>query len=179
MAGGDLTLRFVEWFGFEELARTGALVNKRWYAASLVFAPPEAEFKARPGPKEIFDGYQTLGAWCHAHGISHLTETAQDKYLMCRSVPIAVEEMLLRGLFVANVAFTPIYTAFVKYFGGLLIVSRPDRRDTPEKRYLVELLRRDLKTYLAAEFPQTVHVRYSRLTAGPSRPPRPRSHSDP
>ena len=332
LAAGDLALRFVEWFGFEELARTGALVNKRWYAASLVFAPPEAEFKARPGPKEIFDGYQTLGAWCHAHGISHahdfpgsnhpsvanpiaarfdrcfqngcgayvidagnqgghrasigsfasfvehlirmnvggqvlvtmraedlaswvkvfqgkpyyrgdpvsdddfqptwdppagqfrlylwpheqveqwpeidsarwkivvadigadalvysslvrsgtlarLTETAQDKYLMCRSVPLAVEEMLLRGLFVASVAFTPIYTAFVKYFGGLLVVSRPDRRDTPEKRYLVELLRRDLKTYLAAEFPQTVHVRYSRLTAGPSRPPRPRSHSEP
>ena len=332
LAAGDLALRFVEWFGFEELARTGALVNKRWYAASLVFAPPEAEFKARPGPREIFDGYQTLGAWSHAHGISHahdfpgsnhpsvanpiaarfdrcfqngcgayvidagnqgghrasigsfasfvehlirmnvggqvlvtmraedlaswvkvfqgkpyyrgdpvsdddfqptwdppagqfrlylwpheqveqwgdidsarwkivvvdigadalvystltrsvtlehLSATAQDKYLMWRSVPIAVEEMLMRGWFVANMAFTPIYTAFVEYFGGLLIVSRPDRRDTPEKRYLVELLRRDLKTYLAAEFPLAVYVRYSRLTAGPSRPPRPRSHSEP
>ena len=98
---------------------------------------------------------------------------------MCRSVPIAVEEMLLRGQFVANAAFTPIFTAFLEYFGGLLIHSRPDRRDTPEKRYLVELLRRDLKTYLAAEFPPTVHVRYSRLTAGPSRPPRPRSRSEP
>ena len=333
LAAGDLALRFVEWFGFEELARTGALVNKRWYAASLVFAPPEAEFKARPGPREIFDGYQTLGAWSHAHGISHahdfpgsnhpsvanpiaarfdrcfqngcgayvidagnqgghrasigsfasfvehlirmnvggqvlvtmraedlaswvkvfqgkpyyrgdpvsdddfqptwdppagqfrlylwpheqveqwgdidsarwkivvvdigadalvystltrsvtlehLSATAQDKYLMCRSVPIAVEEMLMRGWFVANMAFTPIYTAFVEYFGGLLIVSRPDRRDTPEKRYLVELLRRDLNTYLAAEFPLTVHVQYRRIAAASSsRPLRPRSHSEP
>ena len=99
---------------------------------------------------------------------------------MCRSVPIAVEEMLMRGWFVANMAFTPIYTAFVEYFGGLLIVSRPDRRDTPEKRYLVELLRRDLKTYLAAEFPQTVHVQYRRIAAASSsQPPRPRSRSEP
>jgi len=72
LAAGDLALRFVEWFGFEELARTGARVNKRWHAASLVFAPPEAEFKVQH--KEIFDGYQTLGAWSHAHGISHAHE---------------------------------------------------------------------------------------------------------
>ena len=109
-----------------------------------------------------------------------LLETAQDKYLMCRSVPIAVEEMLLRGRFVARVAFTPIYHKFVEYFGGLRIVSHPDRRDTPEKRYLVELLRRDLKTYLAAEFPQTVHVQYRRIAAASSsQPPRPRSRSEP
>jgi hypothetical protein len=110
--------------------------------------------------------------------LERLAQTAQDKYLMCRCVPIAVEEMLLRGMFVARLAFTPIYNAFVEYFGGLLIVSRPDRRDTPEKRYLVELLRRDLNTYLAAEFPQTVHVRYRRIAAGPL-PQRPRSRSEP
>lgn len=338
LAASDLALRFVEWFGFKELARTGARVNKRWHAASLVFAPPEADFRQRPGPREIFDGFIRLSAWSDAHSISHahqivdgqavpgsthpsvanpiaarfdrcfqngcgayvidagnqgghrasipsfasfveflirmnvggqilvtmraedlaswvrvfqgkpyyrgdpaadddfqpawdppagqmrvylwpheqveqwgdidsarwkivvvdigadallnstltrsgtlerLAQTAQDKYLMCRCVPIAVEEMLLRGMFVARLAFTPMYNAFTEYFGGLLIVSRPDRRDTPEKRYLVELLRRDLKTYLAAEFPQTVHVRYSRLTAGPSRPQRPRSRSEP
>jgi len=330
LAAGDLALRFVEWFGFEELARTGARVNKRWHAATLVFAPPEADFRERPGPKEIFDGFRTLGAWsqmmsqmhasahhnpsvanpvaarfdrCFQNGcgayvidagnqgghrasipsfasfVEHLIrmnvggqilvtmraedlaswvkvfqgkpyyrgdpvsdddfqptwdppagqfrlylwpheqveqwreielarwkivvadigadalvystlarsgtlewllETAQDKYLMCRSVPIAVEEMLLRGRFVARVAFTPIYHKFVEYFGGLRIVSHPDRRDTPEKRYLVELLRRDLKTYLAAEFPQTVHVQYRRIAAASSsQPPRPRSRSEP
>ena len=325
LAAGDLALRFVEWFGFEELARTGTRVNKRWHAATLVFAPPEAEFKVQH--KEIFDGFRTLEALSYVHASGTLTAgptpvanpvaarfdrcfqngcgayvidagnqgghrasipsfvsfvehlirmhvggqilvtmraedlaswvevfqgkpyyrgdpaadddfqptwdppagqfrlylwpheqieqwqeidsarwkivvvdigadallnstltrsgtlerlavTAQDKYLMCRCVPIAVEEMLLRGMFVARLAFTPIYNAFVEYFGGLLIVSRPDRRDTPEKRYLVELLRRDLNTYLAAEFPQTVHVRYRRIAAGPL-PQRPRSRSEP
>ena len=335
LAAGDLALRFVEWFGFEELARTGARVNKRWHAASLVFAPLEADFRERPGPKAIFDGYRTMSGWCGAlnHSIAtlqpnpsvtnpvtacfdrcfrtgcgayvidggnlgghrasigsfasfvellirenvggqilvtmraedlaswvkvfqgkpyyrgdpvsdddfqptwdppagqfrvylwpherveqwreielarwkivvadigagalvnstlfpsgtleRLHQSAPDKYLMCRSVPIAVEEMLLRGRFVANLAFTPIYTAFVEYFGGLHIVSRPDRRDTPEKRYLVELLRRDLTTVLASEFPPTVHVQYRRIAAASSsRPPRPiiprqRSHSEP
>ena len=29
LAAGDLAPRFVEWFNFEELARTGARVNKR------------------------------------------------------------------------------------------------------------------------------------------------------
>ena len=68
LAAGDLALRFVEWFGFEELARTGTRVNKRWHAATLVFAPPEAEFKVQH--KEIFDGFRTLEALSYATVIS-------------------------------------------------------------------------------------------------------------
>ena len=44
LAAGDLALRFVEWFGFEELARTG------WREQTLarrdaVFAPPRRSLK--------------------------------------------------------------------------------------------------------------------------------------
>ena len=304
LAAGDLALRFVEWFGFEELARTGARVNKRWHAASLVFAPPRLEFCQRPGPSEVFDGYRALSVWSNAPGfttsmhtptadavmdrfgicfengcgayvidpgtssigsfaslvemlitenvegqvlvtmraedyprwtevfqgkpyyrgnpaadddfqpnynaelrlylwplpqvqqwrringnvwkivvvdigagslgtsslftsgtLQRLARTTPDRYLMCRSLPpggLAVEEMLLRGLFLCNMAFYPLFTKFTEYFGGLL--SLPDRRDTPEKRYLRELLRRDLTKYLAAEFPQTVNVQDLRGT---------------
>ena len=71
LAAGDLALRFVEWFGFEELARTGTRVNKRWHAATLVFAPPEAEFKVQH--KEIFDGFRTLEALSYVHASGTLT----------------------------------------------------------------------------------------------------------
>ena len=57
--------------------------------------------------------------------LERLAVTAQDKYLMCRCVPIAVEEMLRRGMFVARLAFTPIYNAFVEYFGGLRYCVAP------------------------------------------------------
>lgn len=310
LAAGDLALRFVEWFNFEELARTGARVNKRWHAATLVFAPPEAEFRQRPGPREVFDGYRALRAWsavpgftrpdhdlgatapaadpvqdhfslCFRNGygayvidpgtssigsfaafvemlitenvegqvlvtmcekdlpkwvevfqgkpyyrgdpvtdddfrptyrrgqmrvylwphgqvkrwsetnvavwkivvvdigdrnmrsrrfspatLERLDRTSGDKYIMCRSLPpggLRVSEMLLRGLFLNEMVFRPLYEKFLDYLcpneKGMLC-----RADTPEKRYLVELMRRDLTKYLADEFPQTVHVQALRDT---------------
>ena len=306
LAAGDLALRFVECFGFEELARTGARVNKRWHAASLVFAPPEAEFRQRPGPREVFDGYRALSRWSTAPGwsannihtptadavkdpfslcfqngygayvidpgtssigsfaafvellitenvegqvlvtmreadfpkwvevfqdkpyfrgnpvtdddfrptyrrgqmrvylwphgqvkrwgetniavwkivvvdigdrnmrsrrfspatLERLDRTSGDKYIMCRSLPpggLRVSEMLLRGLFLNEMVFRPLYEKFLDYLcpneKGML-----RRADTPEKRYVLELMRRDLAKYLADEFPQTINVQDLRGT---------------
>jgi len=313
LAAGDLALRFVEWFNFEELARTGARVNKRWHAASLVFAPPEAEFRQRPGPREVFDGYRALSRWSTAPGwstinihaptadpvkdhfslcfqngygayvidpgtssigsfaafvemlitenvegqvlvtmqekdlpkwvevfqdkpyfrgnpvadddfrptyragqirvylwpleqverwseidravwkivvidigdrrrltssglpprpgtLEHLDRTSGDKYLMCRSLPPRgraagrdVQELLARGLFLNEMVFRQLFHKFIDYF-DLRKRRLRGRVNTPEERYVLELMRRDLAKYLADEFPQTIHVQALRDT---------------
>ena len=83
---------------------------------------------------------------------------------MCRCVPIAVEEMLLRGMFVARLAFTPIRV--VRRILGESLCPRPDRRHVQRSATSLSSCGATSWKLDRRRHPQTVHVLSSLPTCG-------------